>query len=200
MIKKQQKWIALLVAVTFAWLLQVSTMPLQAADTTAPASSERIEQGPDYYEAVGQKADPAKKKNILPYIIIGAGVLAVTAVVLFLALKSSYNISGTWNIVFTQGSESASGIFYFTGVKESGTYLSDLSPTFSGTYSVDGKKVTMIVVALPTIQFIGQFTGKDTMSGTYGLGNSIWNWTATRVAAAASLPPTSAGQAKLLLK
>ena len=200
MIKKQQKWIALLVMVTFVWLLQVSTMPAAAAGTTEKVSSAGSEPGPGYYEAVARKAAPVKKKSILPYVLIGVGVLAVTAIVLFLVLKSSYDITGAWNIVFTQGSESASGIFYFTGTKDSGTYMSDLGSTFEGPYSVDGKKVTMIIVALPAMQFIGEFTDKDTMSGIFGLDSSIWDWTATRAAAAASRPPTPADQAKLLLK
>ena len=198
--KKQQKWIVLMVVCTFMWLMQVSTMPVAAAGTTEQVSSVGSEQGPDYYEAIGQQAAPAKKKSILPYVLIGVGVVAVTAVILLLVMKSSYDITGTWNFVFTQGTESANGIFYFTGAKDSGTYMSDLSATFKGPYSVDDKKVTMIVIANPAIQFIGQFTGKDAMSGTFGSESSIWNWTATRVATAASLPPTPAGQTKLLLK
>ncbi len=198
--KKSQKWAALMVMLTFVWMLQVSAIPLAAETTVEQASSVNAEKGPDFYEAVAQKSVPAKKKSILPYVLIGAGVLAVTAVILFLVLKSSYDITGTWEITFTQGSESATGIFYFTGEKDSGTYQSDLSPTFSGTYTVDGKDVTMIVVVMPTIQFLGQFTGKDGMSGTYGLGSSIWNWTATRQAGAASLPLTPAGQTRLLLE
>ncbi|HSQ36177.1 MAG TPA: hypothetical protein VLQ89_09330 [Candidatus Binatia bacterium] len=200
MSKKHQKMTTWLVMLTLMWLLQISVMPLPAENTSEPARSVSAGQGPGYYEAIEQKAAPARKKSILPYVLIGVGALAVTAVVLFLVLKSSYDITGTWNFVFTQGSDSASGTFYFTGDKDSGTYQSDLSATFTGTYSVDDKKVTMIVIALPTIQFIGQFTGKDAMSGTYGLGSSNWNWTATRGAAAASPLPTPAGQAELLLK
>jgi hypothetical protein len=51
MINKQQKWIALLVVVTFIWLLQVSTMPMAAAGTTEQISAANAEPGPDFVEA-----------------------------------------------------------------------------------------------------------------------------------------------------
>jgi hypothetical protein len=39
MTKKHQRWIALLVTIAFAWLLHVSTMPLDAADETEQVAS-----------------------------------------------------------------------------------------------------------------------------------------------------------------
>jgi hypothetical protein len=66
MIKKQQKWIALLVVFTFMWLLQVSTMPLAAAGTAEQVSSANSEQGPRFIEereAAGTM--PRKKASCL---------------------------------------------------------------------------------------------------------------------------------------
>jgi hypothetical protein len=92
MIKKQQKWIALLVTLTFMWLLQVSTMPMAAANAPEQIGSAGAEQGPDYVEAVGHKVAPAKKKSILPIILIGVGVVAVAAVLFLVVLKTKYDL------------------------------------------------------------------------------------------------------------
>ena len=43
MIKKHDRWIALLVAITFAWLLLVSTMPLAAAGETKISDAQMLE-------------------------------------------------------------------------------------------------------------------------------------------------------------
>jgi hypothetical protein len=81
MIKKHQKWTALLVAITFAWLLQVSAMPLAAGDKTeaGPASSE---QAPGFVEQLGPDWNrPAKLKITTVLIIVGAllviGIISV---------------------------------------------------------------------------------------------------------------------------
>ena len=145
MIKKQQKWIALFVALTFMWLLQVSTMPLAAANTTEQVSSANAEQGPDYLEAVGYKAVPAKKKSIVPIILIGVGVVAVAAVLFLVVLKTKYDITGIW--IVTQTWVGGNPIFYeweFVGDKESGDVK--ISTTKFGTYTVDGKKVNWNII------------------------------------------------------
>lgn len=178
--KKQQKWIAWLVIGTFVWLLQVSTMPVAAAGTTEQVSSVGSEQGPDYYEAIGQKAAPAKKKSILPYVLIGVGVVAVTAVVLFLVLKSSYDITGTWNFTFTYGGANSTYVITFTGDKKSGSFSCSVNPNLSGIYEVDVEKVNLILTVNPSKPFSGQFSDKNTMNGTMIEGANTYTWTATR--------------------
>ncbi len=180
MIKKQQKWIALLVMVTFVWLLQVSTMPLTAAGTSERIASPSAEQGPDYYEAIAHKAAPAKKKSILPWILIGVGVVAVTAVLFLVVLKTDYDITGAWDFVFTIGSTTAPLKITFAGTKDSGIYMTAENPMFTGSYTVDKKNVSMTINSDPTIPFSGQFTEKDKMTGTFILGSSNFTWTATR--------------------
>jgi hypothetical protein len=95
MIKKQQKWIALLVAFTFMWLLQVSTMPLGAANTTEQLSSANDEQGPRFVEEEGDSGYQAKKKgSVLPYILIGVAVAAgITIAIILLTKKPSYTLT-----------------------------------------------------------------------------------------------------------
>jgi hypothetical protein len=60
MINKQKKWTAILVTLTFVWLLQVSAMPAGAADAAEQVGSANAEQGPDFLEAVGHKTAPPK--------------------------------------------------------------------------------------------------------------------------------------------
>ena len=185
MIKKQQKWIALLVVCTFAWLLHVSTMPLTASGSAEKTSSVSAESGPDHYEVVGQKAAPAKKKSMLPWILIGAGALTVTAVALFLwpgLLKTKYDVTGSWVFVFT-GPYTQTHQCDFVGTKKSGTWVwpHHASNNF-GTYSVDGKKLSMAPDPGVgwTATIAGTFTSKDAMSGTWIQSGITWNWTATR--------------------
>jgi len=200
MIKKQQKWIALFVAVTFIWLLQVSTMPLAAAGTNEQVSSANAEQGPGYVEAVRQKYVPAPKKSILPYILIGVGVVAVAAVLFLVVLKTKYDITGSWAFTFTKVGSSVNYTLIFTGTKTSGNYTFQENPVLKGTYNVDAKKVTMTVTVAPIIIFNGEFTDKDTMSGTWIEGSQNWTWTATRGATSAAVPPVAQAQSELLPK
>jgi hypothetical protein len=188
MIKKQQKWIALFVAITFIWLMQVTTMPVAAAGTTAQVSSAGAEQGPDYLEAIGQKAAPAKKKSILPYVLIGVGVLAVTAAVLFLVVLKNYDITGSWLVTYGSGGHDT---YTFVGDKKVGTYTT--SDYFAkGTYAVDGKNVTItwtgwtggVHIIQTSWVLTGKFDSKTTMSGTYTgadwFGPFSGTWTAVK--------------------
>lgn len=183
MIKKQKKWVAILVTVTFVWLLQVSAMPAGAADAAEQLASANAEQGPDFLEAIGHKAAPPKGKSILPYVLIGVGVVAVAAVLILVVFKTKYDIVGTWTFVFT-GPYDTTMHYTFIGDRKSGTW-SDASGGDSGTYTVDGKDVTMPVTGSPETVFTGQFTDKDTMTGTWVWETMTWNFTATREATSA---------------
>jgi len=196
MIKKQQKWIALFVALTFMWLLQVSAMPVAAAGTSEQVGVASAEQGPDFYEAAGHKAAPPPKKSILPYVLIGVGVVAVAAVLILVVFKTSYDITGTWDFVFSKGSDIENNNIVFTGTKASGNFQSmDVQADF-GPYTVDGKNVTMTFTLYPEIQCSGQFTGKNTMTGTLNDEGDLWNWTAERSMASPAAKPVPTAQAK----
>jgi hypothetical protein len=79
-IEKNKKWITLTVLVTFIWLSYLASAPLPAASGDESVSPMAVE-----------KTAPAKpvvkKKSILPYILIGVGVLAAAAALYFLVLK-----------------------------------------------------------------------------------------------------------------
>jgi len=166
MIRKQQKWIALFVTLTFIWLLQISATPLTAADTREKVSSANAGPGPDYYEASGQKAAPAKKKCILPYVLIGVGVVALAAVLYFFVLKTNYDITGTWTMNYLMPELPL--ITYpiiLTGDKKTGNAVMN---TTAGTYTVDGKNVTINTYQNTLkYEFIGEFKSKVRIEGDF---------------------------------
>jgi hypothetical protein len=166
MMKKQEKWIALLVALTFVWLLQVSTMPLAAANSAEQVGPANAEQGPGYVEAVGQKYVPASKKSILPYVLIGVGVIAVAAVLIFVVFKTNYDITGKWTLNYQMpGYALATYPLTCTGDKKAGTASTNLT---SGTYAVDVKKVTInLLQGTSRWEYIGEFTTKDHIEGDF---------------------------------
>ncbi|MCX6557653.1 MAG: hypothetical protein NTW95_09540 [Candidatus Aminicenantes bacterium] len=170
MTKKQQKWIALLVTLTFAWMLQVSARPLAAAGTVDAVSSANGEQGSGFLEAAGNKAAPAPKKSLLPYVLIGVGVAAVAAVLFLVVLKTDYDITGEWTMNYSvPGSPTVTGLMTFSGDKKSGTTVLNTTP---GEYIVDGKKVTInlrkILYDIPRRwEFIGEFKAKDRIEGDF---------------------------------
>jgi len=190
MIKKQQKRIALLVAFTFIWLLQVSTLPLAAANTTEQVSSASAEPGPDFVEAVGHKAAPAPKKSILPIVLIGVGVVAVAAVLILVVLKKSYDIRGTWKFEYLNPDGSVWWTItnvVFTGTKESGTVVDDIYTT---TYTVDGKKIVITELPSSVAKHEATFIDSDNFSGTWAYtGGDNGNFRASRTAAAATSSP-----------
>jgi hypothetical protein len=197
MIKKHQRWVALLVIFTFLWLLQLSSMPLSASGTSEQVNSASPEQGPDYYEAVSHKAAPAKKKSILPFILIGVGVITITAVVVILLVLKSYDITGNWqsNWHYNELGWDYDIDFTFTGNKKTGTVIEGYWGG-TGTYTVDGKNVTFSIIWNNgnTAHFTGTFTDKDAMSGTFY--ETLWantgTWTAIRGGSGAGIPKVNA--------
>jgi hypothetical protein len=189
MIKKQQKWIALLVTLTFMWLLQVSSMPLAATGTVEQVSFASAEQGPDFVEAVGHKTALVKKKNILPIILIGVGVVAVAAVLFLVVLKTKYDITGIWQYYYKWDDLSTqSGPFNvtFSGSRSSGQLtFDDTNGVLAGTYTADKKNVSFSINSTgKPWNHTGSFESKDKMSGTftfpYGIGTGTWYATRTQ--------------------
>ena len=211
MIKKQQKWIALLVTCTFIWLLQVSTMPVAAAGAPEQISAASTEQAPDFIEEEDDGGYQAKKSSILPIILIGVGVAAAAAVLFLVVLKTKYDITGEWLMIRTRTDISASPLsryLTFTGDKKAGSVRIDFdnwgsSDPDGGEYTVDDKAVsfTQRWPAYPDdyeYQYVGNFTDKDTMSGTFHLNYpsvaEAGTWTATRRVTAATAPRQVAAQ------
>jgi hypothetical protein len=191
MIKNQKRWVALLVVLSFAWLLQASALPLGAAGAGDEMRAAGSEPGPDYYEAAGRKPLPPKK-SIVPYVLIGVGVVAVAAVLLLVVFKTSYDIVGEWQFDFS-GPYDTTAYVTFSGSKASGDFE---SAYWWGTYAVDGKNVTMTISNYGGILFTGKFTGKNTMSGAWVEGGETWNFIATRLTAATMAVPTPRSAAR----
>jgi hypothetical protein len=203
MIKKQQKWIALLVAFTFMWLLQVSTMPLAAANAPEQISSANNEQAPRFIEEEGDSGYQAKKKSILPIILIGVGVVALAAVLFLVVLKTKYDITGKWDFAFsaTNTTKKWSWAQTFTGDAKKGTFKDEYGDT--GTYTVDGKNVSWKFDDW-NMSGTGTFSNKDTISGTAtfsgvligGVEVTAATWTATRAGTTAAVPQPQAAVEK----
>jgi len=193
MIKKQQKWIALLVTFAFAWLLQVSTMPLAAANTTEKISSANVEQAPRFIEEEGDAGYQAKKKSIVPIILIGVGVVAVAAVLFLVVLKTNYDITGTWDISIhyaTTEFQDYTSTWVFSGNKESGTFMETQNGnTYPGTYKVTNKKDVWFKYNDYTDTFVGKFDGKDKMSGTFSTDSYDGTWTASKKSSSTASRP-----------
>lgn len=200
MIKKQQKWIAVLVTLTFAWLLQVSAMPLPAAGAPEQIRAANAEQGPRYIEEEGDGGYQPKKKSILPIVLIGLGVAAAAAVLFLVVLKPGYDITGEWYM--TRGG--LTRYLTFSGDKKTGTVRIDFdswgsSDPDTGSYTVNDKAVSFNQYWADQPEYyeynyVGNFTDKDTMTGTFTMSkgaNDSGSWTATRRAAAAA-PKASA--------
>jgi len=160
-----------MVTLTFVWLLQVSAGPLAAAGTTAKVSSVEGEQGPDFLEAAGDKITPSPNKKVLPYVLIGVGVVAVAVILFLVILKTEYNITGEWTMNYYVPDTHAPITFSMTfiGDKKSGVTVSGTTP---GDYAVDDKKVTINLREIRNEvphrwEFIGEFTSKSRIGGDF---------------------------------
>jgi len=198
MIKKQQKWIAWLVTLTFIGLLQGSAMPVAAAGAPDQVAAASDGQAPRFIEEEGDPGYQPRKKSIVPVILIGVGVVAVAAVLALVVFKTKYDIRGTWNFdyVSTSPPHAWTWILTFTGDDKKSGGFTDAGDT--GTYKVDGKNVTIKYNAPWDTNIAikeAKFESKDKMSGratftdmTIGdLDITSATWTATRVGAAAAV-------------
>lgn len=178
MMKKQKKWIALLVALTFVWLLQLSTMPVAAAGTPERIAAAGAEQEPAFVEQEKAAAFQAGKKSIVPMLLIGAGIVVVAAVLLLVVFKTDYDIVGEWRYSWKwEGAsdwDETNQKLVFSGDKKSGTLAIWGYP---GTYTVNGKNVTFRFNYYdngPNDYTVntGTFDGKDKISGTWEKENN----------------------------
>jgi hypothetical protein len=190
MIKRQSRWIALLVVVAFAWMAHLSTMPLSAAAEAATVAAEEVA-GPNYVEVADKAPAKAKPKSILPYVLIGVGAAALAVVLLVVLKKTTYDITGSWTLQWKENGD----LTYetvpanFSGTKKSGTVSGFYGD--SGSYTVDGKNVRWVLSSYDAdFVWVGQFDSKDTMSGTLSLPSEglQGTWIATRGAPVTALP------------
>ncbi len=85
MIKNNQPWIALLVAIAFAWLVHVSAMPLSAAGESERPRPEvvdqsiqpDVEQAPGFVEQLSPDWHPPAKAKVTTVLIIAGAALAL---------------------------------------------------------------------------------------------------------------------------
>jgi hypothetical protein len=190
MIKKQARWIALLVVVAFAGTVQLSAMPPAAAsEESAVAAAEGA--APSYVEVADKAPAKAKAKSVLPYILIGVGAAALAVVLLVVLKKTTYDITGSWTLQWKENGDPAYDTVpaNFTGTKKSGTVTGFYGD--SGPYTVDGKNVRWVLSSYDAdFVWTGRFDSEDTMSGTMSLPSESLQgtWIATRGAPVTALP------------
>jgi hypothetical protein len=170
-----KKMVSLGVILSFLFLLQVSVMPLSATD------------GMGAVERSGGAPAGGEKKSIVPILLIGLGVAAVAAVLVFVVFKTKYDIRGHWDVSRTLEGSATPFEFTidFTGEMKEGTFTSlQAGNTLTGTYTVD-KKDVYFIFGPGGSEYWGKFTGKDSMEGTTKhVSGKTGNWTATRGAGA----------------
>jgi len=208
MIKKMQRPVALFVALALLALLQISAMPLRAdqAPGQAGVAVASDEQSPSFVEEASTSGNTAKKKNIVPIILIGVGVAALAAVLFLVVLKTKYDLRGTWSV--TRSADfywiTNPRTFVFVGPSRSSGTMSITGFSDIGPWTADGKTVSFTVTTNASLYlwtFTGTFTGKDTISGTVNYHDASHDingtWTATRTAAAVAEPaPAYASEIK----
>jgi hypothetical protein len=179
-----KKIVAFTVIVAFFSLIGASAYPLQAQEQ------------PGAVEKPGTPAATVQKSSILPIVLIGVGVLAVAAVLIFVVFKTSYDITGSWVLVLA-GSGDHTFQANFSGTKESGNWIFATHPSSGGTYTVSGSAVTMTYTGTQSV-INGTFTDKDTMSGTWVDGSYHYTWTGTRGTLTATTTPQQGSTGKPL--
>jgi hypothetical protein len=167
------------------WLLQVSTMPLGAANTTEQVSSANDEQGPRFIEEDGDSSYQVKKKgSILPYILIAVGVTAGIALLYFLVLKKpNYTLTvslgagctGTPLVNGTHKKGTAVNYSYtaLAGYVNVQVKLDGVNAAVSGTVLMDKNHTLTVTAELLDIR--GNWTFSFQATNT----SKNWNWTLT---------------------
>lgn len=158
----------------FLFAVEMPLLPLPAApgpDET-PVAVENDSQ-PGILEVEGGSASKASasKSSFLPILAaaIGAGIL--TAVLVFVVSKKSYDIIGKWRLTIEYNNVPSGYNFGFAGSREEGSFsiVSGSLSLGSGTYKVDGKDVSIMInwKGDDVANLIGVFTDADHMEGSY---------------------------------
>jgi hypothetical protein len=182
----QKKWIATVVMMTFLSLIHLSAFPLQAQEHQTEGVSQ-VQDRPVAFEKIGAASAQGSKKSILPYVVIGVGVIAAAAILFLVVLKTSYDITGTWTVNYTwKGGSTYPFTITFSGDKKTGTfvYKEEGFLNYTGTYAVNIKNVEWTFSKGAT-KYTGTFTDKTHMSGTMvcrsgEVDEQEGTWTATK--------------------
>ena len=200
--KHHKKWIALLTAFVFFWLIHVSGLPLRA-ETAASTTRISADQQPGAIEQPAPAGYARKKNSPLIPIIIGVVVIgAVAAVLILVVFKTKYDIRGNWTMQRTMlsgGSGTTTRYFVFTGSRDSGTLeVTDVDDI--GTYTTSGDKVDFQQWDSGhayDYYYTGQFSDKNNMNGTWYLDQGgiiqTGTWTAICTLHTTAIPSPMTG-------
>jgi hypothetical protein len=156
-----RRGIALFAVIAFFSLIPVASLPADAVagDSGAPQAFEK--------EAPAASVAQPGKRSILPLILGVAAAGVVAAVLILVVFKTKYDITGNWTIYYTMPGYPDEIIpTVFTGDRKSGTATTENGTGPEGTYTVDGKKATILLHhGNGTWEFIGEFRNKDRIEG-----------------------------------
>jgi flagellar basal body-associated protein FliL len=85
MLKKKQKWTALMVTIAFSWMVHISAMPMAAADETEQPGPASVDQAPGFVEQQGVILSPGGSRPVkikVKTVLIIFGVLCALAIII----------------------------------------------------------------------------------------------------------------------
>jgi hypothetical protein len=178
-----RRLLSLFIICTLAWMFQVTAVPLQAFDRDMPAADT----GPGVFERQAPAASVGRRSLLLPIVIGVVAAGAIAAVLILVVFKTSYDVTGTWDIAYRWSNSNDTHHFSitFSGDTSSGTCtINDAGDILTGTYTQDKKNVSWIHNVETHPVYAGTFSDKNTMAGTMTAGNATGTWTGTRTASA----------------
>jgi hypothetical protein len=193
-----RRWIATWVVFSFLFLIGVTSHPLAAA--ARPDTGTTVATSPDSgANCIEQERDEGsyhKRSSALPILIGVLAAGAVAAVLILVVFKTKYDITGSWTWTMTATSSGANTVTWspivFTGDKSSGTYQIQTFNDGEGSYTVDGKNVSLRSSYYSDWTWTGTFTSKTQITGTSRWNDNgdilTWNWTATKGSSSAATP------------
>jgi hypothetical protein len=181
---RHRGWIASLTLALFLGMLASASVPLQAGAQAVPEQ-------PGAVEKMGQASQHSGASPVLTYVLVGAGVLAAAAVLIFVVFKSGYDIRGTWQFEYLGDDNTVwytAPAVVFSGSTDSGTVTSN---GYLSTYTVNDKTIVITEVADNWARHNATFSDKDHFSGTWTYTNSSsGNFRATRTSSSATAVST----------
>jgi hypothetical protein len=208
-----QKIVSMFVIFIFCTFLNLTAYPPQSQEKTDEQRDTHLSQTqekPGVVEGEGTSGSPSGKHSILPIVLIGAGVVAVAALLFLVVLKKKaeptptpeqYNIVGTWSVIDTFNENDIQTYpIVCTGTKDSGTFIlpTTLEPKDNGTYTVNGSNISFSFVPMPGNYFSwevgGSFIDANNFSASYNFTTEFsriiyGTWRGTRTSSTTSALP-----------
>jgi hypothetical protein len=179
----KRRLLTLFVIAALAWMVPLNPLQLRATESAITAADT----GPGVFERQAPAASVGRRSLLLPIVIGVVAAGAIAAVLILVVFKTSYDVTGTWDIAYRWSNSNDTHHFSitFSGDTSSGTCtINDAGDILTGTYTQDKKNVSWIHNVETHPVYAGTFSDKNTMAGTMTAGNATGTWTGTRTASA----------------